>query len=423
MILVCISLEALMNPSKKTLISLLIVISMLLSGCTADSQVEENNDDINDNIPLQDCELDNSCFEPEVIYGCIDKNANNFDSSATDDDESCTYDVAWQSEYGATWEQHEGGEECECSDGSNFSFWSRNADPTKVVLYFQGGGACWDSYSCQTEGGTYKTNTGEWDNPTSLSTNLSDTGGIFNFYNQDNPLADWSFVFVPYCTGDLHLGDMLGEYSDNDLNHSGHTNAQTAYSHVLENFPNTDRMLVTGSSAGSIPTSFYAALVSEDYPDAEVSAFIDASGGLLSNETYDFYDIWGLNDTLPDFPIQPLDFNNMTSATLVINAWMNHNNITFARFDNAYDNTMRYFNALLDNDPLMDYHQQILYSESLIDDANIPISTYLAPGDGHTILGGGAFYTENVEDVAFVDWFTAFINGDNPDDVHCTNCN
>jgi hypothetical protein len=30
--------------------------------------------------------------------------------------------------------------------------------------------------------------------------------GIFNASNPKNPLKDFSFVFVPYCTGDVHSG-------------------------------------------------------------------------------------------------------------------------------------------------------------------------------------------------------------------------
>ena len=41
---------------------------MLLSGCITENQVEENIDDnISDNMPLSDCELNDSCFETEEI--------------------------------------------------------------------------------------------------------------------------------------------------------------------------------------------------------------------------------------------------------------------------------------------------------------------------------------------------------------------
>ena len=58
-----------MNSSNKTLIALLIVVSMLLSGCTEASNEasDESDDNVNNNMPLQDCELNNSCFEEEEI--------------------------------------------------------------------------------------------------------------------------------------------------------------------------------------------------------------------------------------------------------------------------------------------------------------------------------------------------------------------
>jgi hypothetical protein len=38
-------------------------------------------------------------------------------------------------------------------------------------------------------------------------------GGILDFDRADNPFADYSFVYVPWCTGDLYLGDITREYS------------------------------------------------------------------------------------------------------------------------------------------------------------------------------------------------------------------
>ena len=32
------------------------------------------------------------------------------------------------------------GADCVCADGSDFAFWERRADPTKVVFYLDGGG-------------------------------------------------------------------------------------------------------------------------------------------------------------------------------------------------------------------------------------------------------------------------------------------
>ena len=30
--------------------------------------------------------------------------------------------------------------------------------------------------------------------------------GVFDLDNPDNPVRDWTMVFMPYCTGDVHAG-------------------------------------------------------------------------------------------------------------------------------------------------------------------------------------------------------------------------
>ena len=59
-------------------------------------------------------------------------------------------DAASPDETGATagWEKVVPGGDCECADGSEFAFWERRADPTKVVLFLDGGGTCYDAKSC-----------------------------------------------------------------------------------------------------------------------------------------------------------------------------------------------------------------------------------------------------------------------------------
>ena len=56
-----------MNTTKRTLIAILIVTSMLLSGCTEASN--ETTEEIEDNMPLPDCELDNSCIDDTLDNG------------------------------------------------------------------------------------------------------------------------------------------------------------------------------------------------------------------------------------------------------------------------------------------------------------------------------------------------------------------
>lgn len=38
--------------------------------------------------------------------------------------------------------------------------------------------------------------------------------GVFDLANPRNPVADWSFVYVPYCTGDIHSGSRTAARPD-----------------------------------------------------------------------------------------------------------------------------------------------------------------------------------------------------------------
>src|SRR5262245_24181212 len=48
----------------------------------------------------------------------------------------------------ARWEKVVPGGDCHCADGSEFAFWARRADPTKVVFFLDGGGVCYDAKTC-----------------------------------------------------------------------------------------------------------------------------------------------------------------------------------------------------------------------------------------------------------------------------------
>ncbi len=54
------------------------------------------------------------------------------------------------------WEAVTAPSDCMCSDGSEFQFFVREGNPAKVVLFFEGGGACFSAETCGPESETYK---------------------------------------------------------------------------------------------------------------------------------------------------------------------------------------------------------------------------------------------------------------------------
>ena len=240
----------------------------------------------------------------------------------------------------AEWEEHVPGGDCQCADGSEFSFWSREGDPEKVVLFFQGGGACFTAEMCSFTDGTY---TVQADG----SQVTLGSAGVFDAANEANPFRDYSFVFVPYCTGDIHLGDAVHDYGGGlTVDHKGYVNASAGLDYVVENFPDASEVFVTGSSAGGVPSPMFAGLASDALPDADIASLSDASGAYPSSPAINaaIGSLWGTFANVPDWPenegLTPEDWG---VPTLFVQAGLHDPDIRFARYDAAYDEVQQEF--------------------------------------------------------------------------------
>src|SRR4051794_15975926 len=100
--------------------------------------------------------------------------------------------------------------DCRCADGSPFNFWEWRADPTRVVLFLNGGGVCWDATSCAFTGDHGESDFYDWSLQGEDPENRT---GMFDITRSDNPFADYSIVYVSSCTGDAHLGNASERYS------------------------------------------------------------------------------------------------------------------------------------------------------------------------------------------------------------------
>ncbi len=318
------------------------------------------------------------------------------------------------------WVQHETDDDCVCADGSEFVYFTRtNPASDKVMLYFQGGGACFTEQMCSFgEDGTYTVTADADDNPT-------DAGGIFDFDNPANPIADYSVVFVPYCTGDVHLGDATTDYSDTlTVEHNGFPNAMHGLDEVVTNFGDASEVFVTGSSAGGVPAPLFAGLVADAMPDARVAALADASGGYPSNGATNevIGNLWGTGNNVPDWSstagVTAVEFGIPDLFHLA----GNHNpDIRFARYDNAWDDVQVSFSAFA-NVGEEGLPAVLAQNEELVEGKGVNLPVYIAPGTDHTILLRPEMYELVVEGTPFVDWLTAFERGDDPGDVRCVDC-
>jgi hypothetical protein len=163
-----------------------------------------------------------------------------------------------------------------CAKGAPFAFYYRQGSVNKVVIEFQGGGACWNAATCAGLVPTYTT-TAEPPNDE----------GIHSDTDARNPFKGWHHLFVPYCTADAHGGNKTTEYEGLfgkvAIHHVGRVNAFAALDYVFANGPQSPDVVATvGCSAGSLGGIINAPYVFDHYPDARTLYFGDSYVGVIS---------------------------------------------------------------------------------------------------------------------------------------------
>ncbi len=232
---------------------------------------------------------------------------------------------------------------------------------------------------------------------------------------------------MPYCSGDVHIGNKTTEYSpDLTVHHNGYVNATAGLDHLIAAYPDVEELLVMGASAGAVPTPLFAALAADELPNARVTTFGDSAGAYPDVPAVNASigaGLWGTDTVDPGWPESAgLTPEQRSIPGLYVVAGQHNPDISFGRFDFAFDEVQSFFGSIagVGANELVSLIDQ---TAAQIESSGVPLATYVAPGTLHTIVGSDEFYTMEVEGVRLVDWFTAQLNGQSPADVHCVECN
>ena len=161
---------------------------------------------------------------------------------------------------GVEWFMIEPGGETRCAHDTPYRFFVRPGDEN-VMLYFQGGGGCWNQDTCRQGSSFYK-------QQALRSEPVSYRNGVFDFDNPDNPFANHTIIFAPSCTGDVYMGSGVSDYSDGvEVHHKGFDNLMSAVDFTIEIAPEPESVFVTGCSAGSVGSAVAIPFIIEAYPD------------------------------------------------------------------------------------------------------------------------------------------------------------
>ena len=195
-----------------------------------------------------------------------------------------------------------------CRDGSPAGIYVHYGTANKLFIYLEGGGACSSPTFCShnpaavdqafgggapTQGQTIGGSLGQVTGgpymapyvPTAASgLTAAYSPGIFDFTNSANPVKDWSGVYVPYCTGDVHFGTADGVTIPTDgvlaalpnQHFVGYLNMQKFIGHIVPTFPGLTQVLLTGASAGGFGAGLNFGMVQDSFGSVPVTVLDDS---------------------------------------------------------------------------------------------------------------------------------------------------
>lgn len=289
-----------------------------------------------------------------------------------------------------------------------------NSASTKLMIYLEGGGACFDGVTCLA-------------NPANVGAQQNaKTGGLFDRSNTANPVRDWNVVYVPYCTGDVHAGTNDAGNIGGPQHFVGRLNIEKFMNRVVPTFPNVTQVLLTGISAGGFGAAANADFVQYAFGTVPVT-LIDDSGPPMSSQYVPaclqdkWRTTWGLDGSIlkdcgadcPNHSDFTLDFAKHLAKR--------HPNTLGGLIETTGDNTITLFYGFGTNNctgglttpvpaatfqaGLMDFRSQMQA------DGYSNFGTYFISGTQHTWLGGASVYTQTTGGVKLIDWVSNLIDG------------
>ncbi|HET7746648.1 MAG TPA: pectin acetylesterase-family hydrolase [Vicinamibacteria bacterium] len=322
----------------------------------------------------------------------------------------------------AQWEVVEPGGDTACSDGSPFRFFVHPGDPGKLLVEFEGGGACWNDETCASAIYTRRIATDP-----EQARRLGLLVGMYDRSNPRNPFRDWTHVYIPYCTGDLHWGNAVRTYQGPagpyTVHHRGAANASVALAWVSENVPPPSQLFVTGCSAGGYGAILWAPRLMARYPAATAAHLSDSAAGVVPPgffavplANWDPSAAWP--SEIPGLDLGSLDAARFTLADFYTAVATHHPGAAFGQFNALADSTQVFFYGLTGGSPVAsEWSAGMVSSVEAIKGANPNFFAYLAPGAQHCIINAPSFYTTTVGGTSFVDWIARLAGGGRPGHV------
>jgi hypothetical protein len=177
-----------------------------------------------------------------------------------------------------------------CGDGSAYWMATRDKGSEDLMIFLEGGGACWSDFCYYVNAVT----------PGIPQQGLLDTA------RANNPVKDWSVVYVANCDGSLLAGDVDVDSDGDgviDRYQHGLKNLSAALDVAHRTFPAPRRVFLAGQSGGALGAIFVLPLVRYMYPGVPIDVLHDSGVGVLKPGKPEFLrqviDEWNLGAFIP----------------------------------------------------------------------------------------------------------------------------
>ncbi len=164
----------------------------------------------------------------------------------------------------------------QCANGTSTGLGLNPASTDDVVVYLMGGGACWDASTCYLVKSAWNVELGY-----TAGTFTGDAFRSLPLFDRalaSNPFKDATFAYLPYCTGDLHVGTAEQQYVGTQrTRHVGAKNLDAFLERLGPTFASAKRVFVIGTSAGGFGAQMNAWRFVRAFPSAEVHVLADSA--------------------------------------------------------------------------------------------------------------------------------------------------
>lgn len=317
----------------------------------------------------------------------------------------------------AQWETLSPGGDTVCSDGSPWKFFVQRGDPNKLLLEFEGGGGCWSAATCELDVYTRRVTI---DPETARQQGL--LVGIYDRANPENPFQDWTHVYIPYCTADLHWGNSATTYEGSAgkfvVQHKGAVNAATALQWASDNVPSPSQVFVAGCSAGGYGAILWSAQIAARWPAARMTHLSDSAAGVVAPGLFaTLMTSWNVSSSWPSF-IPALNLDTLDRSALTLPKFYDavlgyYPSAGFSQFNTQSDTTQAFFYGLskgtVEVGDQAEWTAQMLSNLEQIQ-ANPNFASFLAPGSQHCVINRPELYTTTVNGQRLVDWVKQLID-------------